>query len=132
MEQNYSAQIKSKLGYPHCILHWSGLWILRALWEKQSSSHRELPEGAKLEQRTLGLHSPCCLFKSQGLWIYLHEEQCVLNKENGHFPQHLKSVSQMCKLISCIFKVLSNDLRGQQLLDTSLKAKWSNVLVFKV
>lgn len=49
----------------------------------------------------------------------------------GHFPQHfLNPVSQKHKLISCVFKVLSADLRGQQLLDTSLKAKQYSTVVW--
>lgn len=57
-------------------------------------------------------------------------KNCFLTKEIdcGHFPQHfLNPMSQKHKLISCIFTVLSTDLRERQLLDTSLWMQNSTV-----
>lgn len=72
-------------------------------------------------------HWDCLLCAVSSMnWDLWTEELCLFNKANCimdiFHTVFLKPMSQMHKLISCIFKVLSNDLRGQQLLDMSL---WS-------
>jgi len=47
--QNYSKEMESLLGYPHCSLHWRCALDTQSSAEKQAASHTELFAGSRLE-----------------------------------------------------------------------------------
>lgn len=110
-------------GYPTAACPGAVPWIHRARQEGRRLTSRavcSLTAGETL--RIFGALFSLCLSQDSGPLILLSEEPWLFNRQVVPWT-FSTPFSQACgskaELISCIFKVLSGDLRGQQLLHTS-------------